>query len=600
MLRRNCRSLTNITPNNTNYHKYVRLSSVAIGSSTRPMLQQQQQQDPKHKTSFVRSVKDPEYHRDKVDFGDPSCFSHKSTWELLRGMIVFRLCSIRPLVIRSAPMLKTCESIFGHYLTYETFVKWTFFSHFCAGTNEVNIRPALATLRLHGIGPILDYAAEADSVEDAPKDSGKTVSTLEVNMPALVHNNTISYSDDGVLYDDACRRFVKCIQHASQNALPNGLSYAAVKMTGLCDPQLLARVSAILLHMRRTWLRLFYDDKEILDAKQRLEDSRVFEKNKISVERFAEQLPLVVDGITKDEARAIAASLDLNKTGTIQFIDFTVVNEDILLGFEPETPERKPLTSRLPQLSEKEKELLAAMRRRARTVVEEAHKLHVRVMFDAEQTFYQKAIDRFVRELQREFNTTEPVVYNTYQAYLKITEERVRNDLERSVRRKWVWGGKLVRGAYLEQEAEIAQRFDYENPVNYSKVSTDRTFDNCSEQILKFIENNPGTKLGILFGTHNVPSLELTTRRTAEIQAKHKQSYEVCFAQLYGMGDHLTFPIANAGFCAFKYVPYGTVKETIQYLYRRALENTAMLNSPSSEKGLMWRELKGRFGLGKK
>lgn len=49
---------------------------------------------------------------------------------------------------------------------------------------------------------------------------------------------------------------------------------------------------------------------------------------------------------------------------------------------------------------------------------------NVRLMSDAEQSYLQPAIDAMVLQLQRTYNRTEPVIFNTYQCYLRDTPRR--------------------------------------------------------------------------------------------------------------------------------------------------------------------------------
>ena len=46
---------------------------------------------------------------------------------------------------------------------------------------------------------------------------------------------------------------------------------------------------------------------------------------------------------------------------------------------------------------------------------------NVRLMIDAEHSWFQPAIDHAATELQRRFNTHTPTILNTYQCYLRVS-----------------------------------------------------------------------------------------------------------------------------------------------------------------------------------
>lgn len=96
-----------------------------------------------------------------VDFSDTRvAYSAFSTPDLLRGVFVFNMCSIRALVNHADAVLRNSYAVFGRTLT-EAVIRQTFFKHFCAGETATTIKPRVEALRRAGVAGILDYAAEA-------------------------------------------------------------------------------------------------------------------------------------------------------------------------------------------------------------------------------------------------------------------------------------------------------------------------------------------------------------------------------------------------------------------------------------------------------
>ena len=85
-----------------------------------------------------------------------------------------------------------------------------------------------------------------------------------------------------------------------------------------------------------------------------------------------------------------------------------------LLQYSPDQP-------RLPVMSDKEKDQMKSVMRRVESLADVAQERGVRLMVDAEQTYYQPAIRHItVHRLMPKYNLQSPIIYNTQQCYLKV------------------------------------------------------------------------------------------------------------------------------------------------------------------------------------
>jgi proline dehydrogenase len=246
--------------------------------------------------------------------------------------------------------------------------------------------------------------------------------------------------------------------------------------------------------------------------------------------------------------------------------------------------------------TDEEIDLLETMYNRGRTLGEAAAKNDVRLLIDAEQVRYQPAIDSLSLELQRQFNVNDkPIIYNTYQCYLQDSPERLRTDVKRSERFNYHFGAKLVRGAYMESERELAEALGLPDPIHESIEKTHVCYNDSVDFLLRH-STESDQNAEVMCATHNQTSIEKAIDAMNYYGIDRKAS-TVCFAQLFGMSDHLTFNLGKNGYRAYKYVPYGEVHEVMPYLLRRARENSAIVGGATFELNMIKEELRRRFQL---
>nr|XP_020485601.1 proline dehydrogenase 1, mitochondrial-like [Labrus bergylta] len=538
-----------------------------------------------------------------VDFDNTQeAYKSKGNIELLRSLLVFKLCTIDVLVEKNKELMELSKKLFGQWM-FEKMMKMTFYGQFVAGEDHNSIKPLIQKNQAFGVGAVLDYSVEEDLTQEEAeiKEMDSCVSEAEKESPGADHREkkykahrqfgdrrggvisarTYFYADEAKC-DNQMETFINCIK-ASGGASAEGFS--AIKMTALGRPQFLLEFSEVLVK----WRHFF----NFLAAQQGISDMMVVEQ-KLELEQLKESLSKMGLG-AKDDIENWFTGEKLGLSGTIDLLDWNnLINDttkmsNLLMVPNLETGQLEPL---LNKFTTEEERQMKRMLQRVDILAKHAMENGVRLMVDAEQTYFQPAISRLALEMQRKFNREKPIIFNTYQCYLKEAYGNVTVDIELSRREGWYFGAKLVRGAYMYQERDRAKEIGYEDPINPDYEATNRMYHKCLEYVLEEIEHN--RKANIMVATHNEDTVKYTLKSTMNEMGLSPTENKVYFGQLLGMCDQISFPLGQAGFPVYKYVPYGPVNEVIPYLSRRAQENRGFMKGSQRERSLLWKELTRR------
>jgi hypothetical protein len=238
------------------------------------------------------------------------------------------------------------------------------------------------------------------------------------------------------------------------------------------------------------------------------------------------------------------------------------------------------------KLTASEKAAFERTRGRVDRLCKAAHDLGLKILSDAEESWFQDVIDDLTYEAMEKYNRERCVVYNTYQIYRHDSLARLKKAHQVSLDKGYILGAKPVRGAYMEKERERAQELGYTDPIQPNKEATDRDYNAAIQYC---VENS----VWLVCATHNEASV-LKLTKLMNLHAVEPASERVYFSQLYGMSDNISFNLAKAGYNVAKYMPYGPVEKVMPYLTRRAAENTSIAGQSSREFDLIRREMKRR------
>jgi proline dehydrogenase len=252
-----------------------------------------------------------------------------------------------------------------------------------------------------------------------------------------------------------------------------------------------------------------------------------------------------------------------------------------------------------------------------------AAKKNVALLPGAELSHTNAGLDSWTLDLQRRYNTVpgrRPIMYTTYQAYLKSTPARLARDLEIARNESFTLAVKLVRGAYLASEPK--------DIVCASKEETDEQYDGLMEAVLRRrynttlkptlgVENTGFPAVALMIASHNAPSVQKAQKIRNEQTQRGEERIECAFSQLQGMADEISCELVRASKSssiedsakegtvsrpqAFKCATWGTMTECLQFLLRRAAENQDAAGRTAETRRAMgnelWRRWRTAFGL---
>lgn len=307
----------------------------------------------------------------------------KSTQELAMALFVYRLCALPWLVDAAPHVISLSEKLHLQGPVY-WFVKQTFFRHFCGGETSEECISTMNKLSDSNIGCILDLSVEAD---------------LHVEQDKHVDGQS-KYSVDEQKADAILGLILNCVRTAAGGVKANAM--AAVKVTAFSPPELLLRLNQVITALDQTFLENQHNGNITAEGIRHV------------VEKV---IPAAESEEQQHQREAIIAHLE-SKKATLDVIEFRKLfnlqgpGRDIWWKTSTEDNHAVLLTA----------EDLAAydrMMARLEQVSQLAYDLNVGIMVDAEQSYFQDAIDHVAINLQRKFNRRiegeekQPIIFNT-------------------------------------------------------------------------------------------------------------------------------------------------------------------------------------------
>ncbi|KAF9584329.1 hypothetical protein BGW38_006854 [Lunasporangiospora selenospora] len=440
-----------------------------------------------------------------------------------------------------------------------------------------------------GINSILDLSVEADLNEEELAKKSPTEVRARFNESA----------------DQVADQISTCIRTASSMSK----SFTAIKITAMGSPLLLQQISSTLSALEQQFKHM--------DTNK---DGKITKEEFLQLVKLLPAAPVSgQDASPSEMVEQLFKEADKDQDGLVNWVDFAStisLNRDETRALFKKESDGSSAT--IPGLEQEDLQDYKQVLVRMEKLCTQAQKTHTRLMIDAEQSYFQPAIDSVALHLMENYNNGHhvegPLIFNTYQMYLKDALGRLERDFDRAQRQGYTLAAKLVRGAYMVSERKRASELGLDDPICNDIEATHRSYnagvDFMLKEMIQFQETQnrvqgegstdqesislKSSPVVLFVASHNKDSVIRTCERMKDLELS-PQSGLVIFGQLMGMCDQISYTLGQHGYGIFKYVPYGPIHHVIPYLIRRAQENASVLGGVAIERQLIWEELKSRF-----
>ena len=143
----------------------------------------------------------------------------------------------------------------------------------------------------------------------------------------------------------------------------------------------------------------------------------------------------------------------------------------------------------------------------------------------------------------------------------------------------------------MVEERRLAKEKGYEDPICENFQATTDSYHACVNFLLPLVAKQ---QAGIMIASHNEDTVDFVKGQMT-MHGIPKNSKYLCFGQILGMCDHVSYSLAGDGYLPFKSVPFGPIDDTILYLSRRAQENKSVMERTKFERTIISGELRKRL-----